>query len=131
MREYSTERAVEQVMIDGHLYEVRELTVDGSKAYRRALGETMELRLVSTGKTTKDGRDVMRKEILVRDFEGAQTVLLCNTVFKMVEGKGTPVSSSTVGGWGNRMAEELARVASDLNGLDVTEEVQKANAEKN
>ena len=132
MREFSTELKKEEVMIDGELYVIRELTADGRSVYLKAVGKTMDVRLISTGEKDAKNREVMRREIKVLDMDGAQKELLSSTMFRVdSEGKATPVTKPQVGGWGSKLVEELVKISSDLNGLERTEEEHAEEAEKN
>ena len=132
MREYSTKLAVEEVLIDGERYEIREMTSAGRDKYLKTLGNTMQVRMVSTGDVDKDGREKMRKEVVVTSLGGAQAEILQSTLFKIADdGTATPITLKKIGELGAKLVEELATVASRLNGLERPDAVLEKEAEKN
>jgi len=132
MREFSSELKAERVRIDGVEYEITEMTTAARNAYLRALSDTMEIRMVGTGTTDDQGREVMKREIVIRDLGGAQVEMLRGTMFRVTDdGRKVPVTAKEIEGWGAGLVEELVAVASELNGMMVPEETALAGAEKN
>ena len=132
MREFNTTLATEEITVDGDLYRICELTSAGRDLYLKAVSKTMQVKLIGTGVDNENGTEKLRKEITVIDLGGAQQILLQNTMVKVLEdGTQKRVTAAQTGGWGAKMVEELAKIASDLNGMDMPEEEALANAEKN
>lgn len=132
MREFNTTLDVEEVKIDGVLHKIRELTADGRKVYLKALGDTMEVRMVDQGAKDDQGRPVMRREILMKDLSGAQEAILTNTMFRVNEdGTEKAITRDVVGSWPSKTVEELASMASELNGMETADGVLQERAEKN
>jgi len=132
MREFSTELRVELIRIGGEDYEIRELTTEGRDRYLQALGDTMQVRMVGTGEKDKAGNEKLRQEIVIKSLKGTQCDLLKATMFRITEDGGkTTVSIKQIGEWGAKLTEQLARIASDLNGMSQPDKVLELEAEKN
>jgi len=136
MKEFSTALNFEEIKIDGDLYRINEMTEEGRRIYLKAVGSSMKVKMISTGKKDKKGADEMRKEIDVTDLAGAQLELLEATLVKAEddEGKGTkmvPIKRDNMKGWGAKMIEDLAKIASELSGMDMPETKRVEDAEKN
>lgn len=134
MREFNTELLSEQVKIDDRFFEIRELTTGAKNNYFRAVGKSMEVRLISTGEYETDGKDKkekMRREVLFKDMTGNQIEILANTMFEIANGVASPVSRELIGSWGSKLTEELAKIAFKLNGMNISETEKKEEARKN
>ncbi len=132
MQEFTTALDVEQVKIEGELYEICEMTTAGRKRYLNAVGDGLKVRMISTGKVDSKGADIMRKEIDVLNLTGAQVELLEATMFKVADdGTKTPVKRPTIEAWKVSLTEDLVKIASGLNRLDSSEKELQADAEKN
>ncbi len=132
MYEFSTELKKEEVKIDGADYVLCEMTAAARSVYLRRLNQTMEVKLHGTGEKDSTGKEVFRKEVKITDLNGAQKELLTSCLFRLSpDGAKVPVTSKMVDAWGSKMVEELAKIASDLNGLEQPESVLEEAAEKN
>jgi len=131
MKEYSIELKVEEVKVGEIFYEIRQMTTAGRSKYFKAQNQGIEVRLMDHGDKDEKGEPELRREIILKDLEGAQIELLCNTMFLAGEGKSRPVSREEINAWPAVVTEVLAKQASDLNGLALKEAKLEAEAEKN
>jgi len=132
MKEFNTGLKEEQIKIDDCIWAVREMTTVGRESYNKALSNTMEVIMDGTGKYDKKGNEIFKKKIKVLDLGGAQLALLKATMeHQPEEGKIIIPVEAAYPTWGSKLAEELVKIASDLNGMEVPEEVLDDEAEKN
>ncbi len=133
MKEFSTSLKEERIKIDGTEYIIGELTYGARSAYLRSMGNTMEVRLVNAGDRDAKGNEKMRREIIVKDLAGAHAELLCGCMFRAKDDgtRGPAVTRQQVNQWGAALVEQLAQLASDVNGLEQPDAVLEQEATKN
>ena len=123
---------VQKIKIGETEYELRELPRGGRRRYLQTLNGTMEVRMESTGEVDANGKEIMQKRILMKDLNGAQDTLLKETLFKVCDdGKVRQCSHSELDAIPSKVSEEIAQLASDLNGLEKADGELDKEAEKN
>lgn len=132
-REFSTKGKVESVTIDGREYEIREMTGEGRDIYLQAIKDTVDVQMEGTGKKDADGREVMKRRVRIRSLDGAQKTLLSQCLYDMGDGpdRAARPSKQQIASWPATLIDDLAKIATKLNGLEDPDSIRKEEAEKN
>ena len=122
----------QKIKIGGTEYELRELSRGSRRRYLKTLNGTMEVRMESTGQRDADGKEIMQKRILMKDLNGAQDTLLKETLYKICDdGTVRQCTDKELDAIPSKVSEEIATLASDLNGLEQVDGDLDKEAEKN
>ena len=122
----------QKIKIGGTEYELRELSRGSRRRYLKTLNGTMEVRMESTGQRDADGKEIMQKRILMKDLNGAQDTLLKETLYKICDdGTVRQCTDKELDAIPSKVSEEIATLASDLNGLEQADGDLDKEAEKN
>ena len=132
VREFPDILVVQKIKIGETEYELRELTRGSRRRYLQTLNGTMEVRMESTGEVDANGKEKMQKRILMKDLNGAQDTLLKETLYKVCDdGTTRQCTVKELDAIPSKVSEEIAEMASDLNGLEKADGELNEEAVKN
>ena len=132
IREFPDVLIVQKIKIGNTEYELRELSRGSRRRYLATLNGTMEVRMESTGEVDANGKERMQKRILMKDLNGAQDTLLKETLYKVCDdGTIRQCTAKELDAIPSKVSEEIAQLASDLNGLEKADGELDKEAEKN
>ena len=132
VREFPDILVVQKIKIGETEYELRELTRGSRRRYLQTLNGTMEVRMESTGEKDVNNKEIMQKRNLMKDLNGAQDTLLKETLYKVCDDSTTrQCTAKELDAIPSKVSEEIAEMASDLNGLEKADGELNEEAVKN
>jgi len=132
VREFPDVLVVQKIRIGSTEYELRELSRGSRRRYLQTLNGTMEVRMESTGERDNDDKEIMQKRILMKDLNGAQDTLLRETLYKICDdGTVRQCTMKELDAIPSKVSEEIAELATALNGLEQADGELEKEAEGN
>ena len=132
VREFPDVLIAQKIKIGSADFEIREMSRGARRRYLQTLNGSMEVRIESSGEVNADGTDKMQKRILMKDLNGAQDTLLKECLYKVCDdGTVRQCTVKELDAIPSKVSEEIATMATDLNGLDKADGELDKEAAKN